>query len=188
MPSNPPPEGREPLDNAQLREAIRDILTELLWDKGPPTPPTGARAAVSPRAVSGARWKSRRQLVLGLVAGVLLAGGTVWALSWTGLLPGTREVPDELVGVWRTSDPPYADRAFKIGKTSIAFGTGDESYSVYPIKKVAVVRDPPATVYTIDYTTPDNQVAEFSISYVLGQEGVIRFKHQRRMVWTKAKP
>ena len=182
MTSPLPPEGREPLTDAQLREKVRDIMTELLTGKGAPSL---VPAPAWPPAAPGAGWRPRRQLVLGVILGALLEGAALQALSRAGL---GNQVPDELVGVWRTSTPRYADRAFEITKTSIAFDTGGQGYALYPIRKVAVVRDPPATLYTIDYATPDNEVAELSFAYVQGREGMIRFRHQRQLAWTKAKP
>lgn len=180
-----PPKGREPVDDARLREKVRDIVVELLAGTGAPS---HAPAPASPWGATGAGWRRRRRVVLGVILGVLLAGAAVQAFSRTGLFPRGHQLPDELVGVWSTSAPRYADRAFQITKTSIAFGTGGHSYSVYPIRTVAVVRDSAATLYTIDYTTPEDQVAEFSFYYVPRREGEIRFKNQRQLVWRKAKP
>jgi hypothetical protein len=180
-----PPEGHEPLGERQLREKAREILSDLATRSGAPDlAPAGATESGAPGAV----WRRRRRVVLGAILGVLLAAMAVDGLLKAGLFSSGHQVPDELVGLWGTVVPEYADRTFEITKTSVAFGTGSQSSSVYPIKKVAVDQDPMGTLYTIDYTTPDDHAAEFAFWYVRGHEDMIRFKNQRQIVWTKVKP
>lgn len=169
-----PPQGREPLSVPQLRDKAREILTDLIAGGGSPS--------AASREGSGGR--RRRVVILAAILGALLAGA-VWK---TGLLSPGREIADGLVGVWTTTAPAYADRTFEITKTLITFDSGGQRYSVNSIRKVAVVQDPVGALYTIDYTTPDDQVAELSFWYVQGREDMIRFKNQQHLVWTKLKP
>lgn len=93
-------------------------------------------------------------------------------------------VPDELVGVWKTSAPQYADRFFELRKSFIVFGTGEASVSVHFIEYVEEAPAGERTLYTISYLD-DGKRYRWSFSYDPEHGKVIRLKNQTQMVWTK---
>ena len=96
-------------------------------------------------------------------------------------------LPTVLVGVWKTVSPQYADRFFEIAHRSIFFGTGDGNAEAYPIVAVDEVREANGVLYTISYRNHDGQEYRLSFYHDPSNAGVIRFKHQRNIQWTKAR-
>jgi hypothetical protein len=100
--------------------------------------------------------------------------------------PKSRNVPDELVGVWKSSDPQYADRSFEIGLVSISFGTGEGRSHTGFIEKVDGASDGGGTVYTISYKE-DGVKNQFSFYYSEQKGKTIVFRNQPSIAWTKVK-
>jgi hypothetical protein len=96
-------------------------------------------------------------------------------------------VPEDLIGVWETAAPTYADRFFEIRTDEIIFGTGEEKFDTYPITKIKIEKDPgeQGTLYIICYKNIEGQEYKFSFYYDPANQGTIRFKNQKEMVWTK---
>lgn len=94
-------------------------------------------------------------------------------------------VPDELVGVWKTPEPKYADRFFEIKKRVIIFGTGKGKTDIHPIMNVEKARQEKNTSFTISFMNRDGQYYRFSFTYYPAHDGVIRFKNQQEIRWTK---
>lgn len=180
MTSPLPPESPGPLDETRLRGQVREILKEILaanqvFTFAPTGPP--------PQAVPGR--EGRRLVVLVTALGVVIAAAALQLTLKAGIFSGEHQVPDDLVGVWRTSATRYADHALTITKTSIAFDAGGGGY---PVQHIVVVGGGVATLYTIRYTTADDQAGEFSVYYSARGGGEIRFKNQRQLVWKRALP
>ena len=98
-------------------------------------------------------------------------------------------VPENLIGVWGTSDPAYADRPFEITRYEVIFHTGEQTSDTYPIKSIEMEKTPgeEGTLYIINYTNREGLKYEFSFYYNPAREGEIRYKNQRQMLWTKKK-
>ena len=96
-------------------------------------------------------------------------------------------VPDDLIGVWETTAPTYADRFFEIKTDEIIFGTVEEKFDTYPITKIKIEKDREGqgTLYIICYKNIAGQEYKFSFYYDPANQGTIRFKNQKEMVWTK---
>jgi len=96
-------------------------------------------------------------------------------------------VPDDLIGVWETTAPTYADRFFEIKTDEIIFGTVEGSFDTYPITKIKIEKDPveQKTLYIICYKNTAGQEYKFSFYYDPANQGTIRFKNQQEMVWAK---
>ena len=94
-------------------------------------------------------------------------------------------LPSVLVGVWKTMSPQYADRFFEIGPRSIVFATGDGNTEAYPIVAVDEVREADGVLYTISYRNHDGQEYRLGVYHDPSNAGVIHFKHQRKIQWTK---
>jgi hypothetical protein len=100
---------------------------------------------------------------------------------------GRAAVPDDLLGVWETTTPDYADHPFEIKTDEVIFGTGEGSFDTYPITKIKIEKDPveQKTLYIICYKNTAGQEYKFSFYYDPANQGTIRFKNQKEMVWTK---
>jgi hypothetical protein len=98
-------------------------------------------------------------------------------------------VPEELIGVWVTKDPKYANHPFEIKKDTIIFeqGLGYLDFDVYPIAGMKKTESEGQILYLIYYTLPSGKKFEFSFYYSAVNGGEIRFKHQPEMLWTKKK-
>ncbi len=96
-------------------------------------------------------------------------------------------VPRDLIGVWRTTTEPYADRSFEINADEVLFGTGEGGLDTYRITKIKTEKDPreQATLYILCYKTIEGQEYKFSFYYDPANHGTIRFKNQPEMVWIK---
>jgi hypothetical protein len=95
--------------------------------------------------------------------------------------------PDEILGVWKTSEPKYADRSFGIGKESITFGIGKRNFKTYLTKKIHVQQFPQdnSRLYTIYYEDDEGEKGQFAFYYYYENGGVIRLKNQRNIEWKK---
>ena len=98
-----------------------------------------------------------------------------------------RIAPNELVGIWKTSAPKYADRFFKIDQDTITIGTGGENVEIYTIKKITMKKDPAerSLLYTIYYKNEEGVEYKFAFYYSSEKGGMIRLKNQRHIVWIK---
>jgi hypothetical protein len=103
---------------------------------------------------------------------------------------GKAAVPVELIGVWETTAPTYADRFFEITAGEVMFGTGEEKFDTYPITKIKIEKDfkEQKAYYIIYYKNVEGQEYKFSFYYDPANQGTIRFKNQKEMVWTKTPP
>ncbi len=100
---------------------------------------------------------------------------------------GKMAVPEELIGVWETTAPTYADRFFEIKTDEVIFSTGEETFDTYPISKMKIDKDrkEQKPLYVICYKNTARQEYKFSFYYNPANQGTIRFKNQREMVWTR---
>ncbi len=100
---------------------------------------------------------------------------------------GSEEIPDTLVGVWRTSAPSHATRPFEIDKRTLLFRTGDGpyDYSIHPIRRVEAVQHGASTHYRVEYANTGKSF-EFAFSYTASPEEVIHRANQTDLVWKKA--
>ena len=98
-------------------------------------------------------------------------------------------VPEELIGVWVTDDPKYADHPFEIKKETLIFeqGQGYLDFDVFPIVNLEKTDADGNTLYIIHYVLPAGKKFDFSFYYASAEGGVIRFKNQPEMKWTKKK-
>jgi len=122
---------------------------------------------------------------------------SVWKTIWLGAVvisaimlacwiwrPYGTQVPEELLGEWRTTDPNYSDRALKIDEVTINFETGDGKLSVGFITGVRSVSEGNRTLYTISYSL-DGAPNEVSFYYDSLRNRTIVFKNQEKTVWAK---
>ena len=98
-------------------------------------------------------------------------------------------VPEELIGVWVTDDPNYVDHPFEIKRNTLIFeqGLGYFDFDVFPIVDLEKTDAGGDTLYIIHYLIRAGRKFEFSFFYAPTEGGVIRFKNQPEMKWTKKK-
>lgn len=146
-------------------------MSQPIWGTGG----SRSRPMVAPRPA-----RSRvKALATALGLALALAG------AWT-LLPhggrGDKIMPDELLGVWTTTAPAYADRAMEIKPTTLIFHTGGGSSSVHPVRRVVrVERGGGSALYTVEYGNA-GAVETLSFQYVRAHRPAIRLRNQR-FVW-----
>ncbi len=120
-------------------------------------------------------WK---KLPIALVAAVLLVGcGSQ-----------SRSIPDDLVGVWRTTTPTYADRSIEFTRTTITFGTGNGGSYTRTVVAVEKSEEQGEVLYTVSYRDPgdaEGRRSTFAFYYDPANAGAIRWNHRPEMVWTK---
>ncbi len=175
-PNNPwtSPEGGE---KEELQDLGKEIVTEAISE----------REAQAEAARKAARSPKHRQMVMALVLGVLLVSVAV-SMALPLLFP-QRTIPDELIGEWVSSHPRYMDRGFKLSRTSIAFyaGEGGTQVFVYPIDRVETSPAENGTLYVVQYSDSAGR-NQFSFFHEPDPHGVIRFKNQPEMEWSKKGP
>ncbi|HVP79350.1 MAG TPA: hypothetical protein VMV04_15805 [Thermodesulfobacteriota bacterium] len=100
---------------------------------------------------------------------------------------GKTAVPGDLIGVWETTAPAYADRFFEITTDRVIFATGENTSDTYPISKMKIEKDSKErkTLYIVCYKNTAGQEYKFAFYYDPANQGTIRFKNQREMVWTR---
>lgn len=94
-------------------------------------------------------------------------------------------IPDVLLGVWKTSEPKYADRFFELKKDEIIFGIGGDEANTYRVASVEKTHDEEGLLYNIFYLNPEGQQYTFSIYFDPRNQGVIRFKNQKQFIWMR---
>ena len=99
-------------------------------------------------------------------------------------LERTREIPDNLLGIWKTSSPEYTDRFFEIDKNQITFGTGEKNAAMHPILNIEKVHKGAQTLYDIYYANQEGQEYKLSF-YYFPARGMIRFENQEGIEWTR---
>jgi len=118
---------------------------------------------------------------------------TIWILVVSvvfiviGIYYSGTETPisDDLLGVWTTSAPRYADRSFEITKDLIIFGSGSIYIDSGSISKIEKEDQGSKRLYVIYYDTTEGGEQQFSFYYEPIGGGAIRLKNQEKIVWNK---
>ena len=113
----------------------------------------------------------------------------VLVLLLVGAFSGCRgalleSVPDELVGVWKTTSPRYEDRFFEISEDLIVLGTGGRNTEAHRILSIREALEDERLLYAISYESAEGEEYGFFFYYDPAGSGVIRFKNQQNMAWT----
>ena len=127
-------------------------------------------------------WRGRK-VVVAAAASLLLA-----VLGWQMLrrVFVSKTIPAELVGVWETNAPAYADRALEFTRSTVLFRTGADALSVHRIRRVHRTDRGGYIDYRLEYLTGE-AVETFSFKYVPPPRELIRLDHQL-FVWRKQRP
>jgi len=100
---------------------------------------------------------------------------------------GPKTIPDELLGVWKTSAPKYEGCFIEIRKDSIAFLNMSHLGSMYSndISKIEFASEGKEMLYTIHYKKRGEEEYQFPFYYYPQEGGAIRFKNQIKIKWVK---
>jgi hypothetical protein len=96
--------------------------------------------------------------------------------------PSNEELPEALVGVWRTDAPRYADRYLELQPGFVTFGTGPVSMDLYALASVSSEPvKPPARgrLYTLVYTDGEGLPSSLRLIHDERNPSVLRLAHRR---------
>jgi hypothetical protein len=96
-----------------------------------------------------------------------------------------KEVPDELVGVWKTSAPKYDDRFFELKKNSITFGTGEGASETFPVTKTEMQPEDGENLYQVYYVATEGDTQQWVFYFPAAGQGSLRLKNQKSIPWNK---
>ncbi|MEO8029834.1 MAG: hypothetical protein ABI765_03230 [Gemmatimonadota bacterium] len=177
------PEGRAPrTDRApdELAQFFGVLAARLAQDRvnaGISAVPAKPR----PRAVARRRFFHR---LPGLAAG--LAGLLLVLFVAFPRLADSADLPDEMLGTWRTPAAGYANRGFTITRNSLTLhaGQGGSVVTTHRIIRVDVDHHGDEAVYTIKYESEDGS-ADLAVRYLPGRPATARLLHPVELVWTR---
>ena len=112
-------------------------------------------------------------------------------VSLIGCLSGGSEgVPNELIGVWKTSAPKYRDCSIELTRDYIIFTNSRSGGHVNTnfVLKMKRVPERGHFLCTIRYENIHEQKYNFSFYYDPAKGGVIRLKNQIDVEWKKVSP
>ena len=107
--------------------------------------------------------------------------------------PRNNDVPAYLIGTWKSGTPGYEDRFMLFTQHSVVFGTGGYAGDVYVVDEIEIspfAEDAPGgankrELFTIRYMRADKLKISLSFYYDPPPLGVITFKNQENLKWTK---
>ena len=149
--------------------------------------PTRTREKRGPERRSGVRRSEARFKAVLLIAVAAIA---VLAMEIVVNRESSREnstvlaaPPEELVGMWVTENPGYADRALMIDYDHIELHLGEEGgIRSHPILLIRAVQGPDSWAYEIDY---ESAQGERTVAVQLHPDGVLRLRNPANMVWRR---
>ena len=95
--------------------------------------------------------------------------------------------PDHMIGKWTTAEPRYTGRFFEISQTTFTYGLGGDKRDVCVISSIEKSIQGNNTLYTINYHNTDGIEYTRSFYYFPENGGMIKFKNQTYVEWTKNK-
>ncbi len=97
------------------------------------------------------------------------------------------QLPDELLGTWKTEALKYQDTFFEMKTDLLVLGMKTGEVHSFTITKVEgkKLREEEWVLYTVFYQNDSLQKFEFPFYYKAAKNGVIRFKNQENLVWKK---
>ena len=166
-----------PRSDEELREIIGSIVDEVVTRRQE-ADRLQAASSVAPSRPTWVRNRRRAAILAAVLALVAIAVAV-------GLRPKNEIIPDELVGLWTTSQAGYTGRAFRITKESLTFYTSPRDSTFHTLTRVSSRRARMARQFDLRYRGPDGR-HELSL-YYLPADNVIQFRDQPGMVWVKAR-
>jgi hypothetical protein len=118
-------------------------------------------------------------LLVSVLAGLIVLGGLA-----AGISPNHRDLPAELLGVWKTDQAQHSNRFLELSLVSVSFGTGNGTVSTGFIRSVASAPDGTQMLYTVTYRDDDGD-QQLSFLYQ-SSDATLRLKNQDKVVWRKS--
>jgi hypothetical protein len=125
--------------------------------------------------------RRRRLVILGAVLGLLLIYPVAQAVRHA--LTGRSTVPAELIGLWVTAAPEYADRGLEFTPTSVLLHTDETHFTVHPVHRVTRSVQGLFVTYHVEYEQADG-VTGMDFRLVPGEHPLIQLSHQP-YVWRR---
>ena len=151
---------------------VLNVLSLVVWGPDRPKP-----------VLTKAQQRRRRIWSYSLAASGLVA----FAALMVSIVPTRSEsLPMDLVGVWQTTAPGYADRTFEIAADALVFQTGEREtdYEIHAITRIRRKgQQGDASLYEIRYGSEEAPL-ELAFYYQPGPDPLIRFQNQAELVWT----
>ncbi len=166
-----------PRSDEELREVIGSIVDEVVARRQE-ADRLQADRSVAPSPPAWVRNRRRAAILAAVLALVAIAAAV-------GLRPTNEIIPDELVGLWTTSQAGYTGRAFRITKASLVFFTSPRDSTSHTLTRVSSRRARTARQFDLRYRGPDGR-HDVSFYYLLA-DNVIEFTDQPGIVWVKAR-
>ncbi len=108
-------------------------------------------------------------------------------LAGCGSQGGEQTLPDEVVGLWKSSAKGYEDNALELRKDAILFGVGGPEVNADGIYKVEQAREPDGrTFLKLYFTDQDGNDYDTSLYFDPKGGGSIRFKNHPEVEWKLA--
>ena len=124
----------------------------------------------------------KRPFLLPTIAFIVLAIAIGIRVYPSILSPPITTIPDELIGVWNTTAPLYADRGFEFSTNTVLFhtGPGENEFTFHEIADVQRRDVDGERRYTITYADG----LEFPFAYRAADD-IIQFISQREVSWSR---
>lgn len=99
----------------------------------------------------------------------------------------TSKVPDELTGVWKTTDPEYTGTFLELTAEKIIIGKKGGEVDAYAIKKIRreKVKGSEELYFIITYMDLGEKEYKFPIYFNPADSGTIRWANRPKIIWTK---
>jgi hypothetical protein len=112
-----------------------------------------------------------------------IAGAIIMGLLFFGCSRNT-DVPDELIGVWQTAAPKYADRHLAFNEHCISLGLGAGREVSYIIKNIEEKKKNSGMDYTFYYEDSEGEEWTLAFYYEPTSDGLIILNNSDN-VWKK---
>jgi hypothetical protein len=86
-------------------------------------------------------------------------------------------VPGDLIGVWETAAPKYADRHIKFSEHTLTYGIGEGKEVSHQIEKIDIAQGDGRTIYTFYYRDAEGEKWNLTLSYSPDSGGTIKIKN-----------
>lgn len=114
-------------------------------------------------------------------------------LTLLGALPAAcskghiKEMPEELIGVWRTSEPRYRDRFMEFRLEEVIISQGEAGAPVYPLDYLTKEVLTGKVRYTIHWKVEGDRYS-MAVDLPEGTTDRLVFPNQQDMVWRRLPP
>jgi hypothetical protein len=121
------------------------------------------------------RPRRRRRLVLAATLVAVLAV-PVWRVVTRDMGLGAGSTPPELIGVWVTAAPGYADRALEFTRASVILHTDETHFTVHRVLSVRRSTNGLFLLYHVEYQDLEGATT-LDFRYVTSPQPLIRLEH-----------